>query len=171
MRSRRGGFTLVEVAVSVGLGALVLGALGWLMLTANRVHSAAGMEMDLTSEALRMFRRTSRDVMASRGMVKFTPAGGAGTVDGLQMKSGMIIVYARREDGSVWRSEYLGVNHVKANEDLLGEGFAYFHIIPLEVGIHVALELERSAAAGTSYGNDSPDKTLELTTVVVPRGW
>jgi len=161
---RRHGFTMIEMMVGFGVGALILGTLGWLLFTAFRVNRNAGLEMDFTTEALRVFRRTSRDVMASRGMVRFQPAGAPAPVDGLQLKPGAIVVYELR-DGSVWRSVYGPPPHALIAQEALGTDIAYFHIVPLESGIHVALELSRSTS-------DSPDlHHLELSTVVEPRGW
>jgi hypothetical protein len=171
MRAGRRGVTLVEVIIVVGLAAVVCGALVWLMVTAFRINRTAQLEMDLTSESLRVFRRTSRDVTASRGLVRFTPAGAGAEADALQMKGGNLVLWHRESDGTVWRTVYGTGNHPKVVEEQVCSGCTYFHVVALETGVHVALELERGGTQGASYGTDTSARRLELSTVVVPRGW
>lgn len=171
VRGARRGVTLVEIIIVVGLAAVVAGALVWLLVTAFRINKTAGLEMDLTSESLRVFRRTSRDVTASRGLVRFTPAGAADEVDGLQMKGGNLVYWHQEKDGTVWRTVYGTGNHPKVVEEQVCTGCTYFHIVALETGVHVALELERGGAGGASYGSDTAARRMELSTVVVARGW
>ena len=169
MRSRRRAFTLVEVLVASAIAALVIGPLIWLLLTAFRVDRASGIEMDLTTDALRTLQRATRDITSSRGVVRFETGGE--TLDGLQLKTGNLLVYARHLDGTVWRSVYGKADHPVIETERIGVGFKYFHLVPLDRGVHVALELERPALNDTAIAGEASARRLELSTVVVPRGW
>src|SRR5205823_4414702 len=104
-------------------------------------------------------------------VVHFQPWGGGAQLEGLQMKGGSLVVYTLR-DGSVWRAVYGPGAHPLVSQEALGAEIAYFHLVPLQQGIHVALELSHTTPSGAGYGSGSPEtKRFELSTVVVARGW
>jgi hypothetical protein len=161
-------FTLVETVIAFGLATLVLAPLVWVLVMVFRLDRAATTEMDLTTEALRIMRVTGRDITASRGLVRFTPKGESSTQDGLQMKDGRVIVYELRDGGEIWRNVYGPNPHPLTSGELFGVGFRYFLLVELERGVNVTIELDRTTTIGASA---SAPPTLELSTVVVPRGW
>lgn len=166
------GATLVEVLIATVISMAVLALVGGLMMAIRRADSTVEREVSRTQAALAALRRVSRDAGASRGMVDVSSSPGSpGTTEyALQMPSGALVAYELDESGTLWRESFTLETLTQRQRQFVGTGLAYFHLVAIDRGIHLVMELA-PAGAGLPWAPLSTGRPLELSLVVRPRGW
>jgi hypothetical protein len=165
---RRRGVTLIEYVVGFALLPLLFGGVIWALRVAFQTQAILERDIDTLDRALRLTIRISRDTATSRGLVRFTPAGKTEQLDGLRMRGNRIFTYGLTPDGQVWQSVYNYPSFTHRESFCLGKGYSYFHLIQLERGIHMNIDVGQDPAASKAALNGA---FIDLATAVQPRHW
>jgi hypothetical protein len=163
----RSGVTLVELMISYALIAFLIAAVSWALIVCFRVNRVVEAELDLVHTSMRIMASVSGEAALSRGLVRFVPKGQTAPKDGLLVRGNRILVF-ELASGELVKYTYRSDDYQLVSDEILGSGFTYFHLVELEKGLHISMQL--AGDARTQYASNLP-WTVDLSTAVRARHW
>jgi hypothetical protein len=166
-RVRRGGISLVEMLISYGLISIVIAGVSWALIVCFRVNRVVDGQLDLIHNSMRSMAAVSGEAAVSRGLVRFVPAGQSTAKDGLLVRGNRILFF-EVVAGELVKYTYRATDFKLQSEESLGTGYTYFHLVELERGLHLSMEL--AGDDRTRFASNLP-WTVDLSTAVRARHW
>jgi hypothetical protein len=166
MTRRRAGLTLIEMLVTTGLSAIVVGGAMYALVMCFRANRVIEDELDMLDNSLLTLSRIAGEASLSRGLVRFTPDGETDPKDGLLVRGSKIVLY-ELDGGSLRRSVY-GADFKLIDATAVGRGLSYFELVAIERGLHLRIQ------AGLDPETRSPlppERTVDLVTSVRAMFW